>query len=87
MGIIEIALTVWAWKRGWKAWALLPIAITFGIGMIIGAANPYGDLSNVIIFDFLCIAALVIMIIKKKGSKVQKVAGSEETPLKKDETQ
>lgn len=30
--VLEIALTIAAWRRGWKGLALLPIAAAFGAG-------------------------------------------------------
>ncbi len=39
--ILEIVLTIAAWRRGWKALALLPIVAAFGTGLalpfIVGA--------------------------------------------------
>jgi len=36
--ILEIILTVKAWKNGWKALALLPLGLALGVGFVIGAA-------------------------------------------------
>ena len=38
MLIIEIALTIAAWRKGWKAWALLPLGTVIGIAALIGVA-------------------------------------------------
>lgn len=65
--LIEIALTVWAWRRGWKGWALLPVGIALGMGLMIGFAcgaagsNP-GDLSFLILADFAVIGVLILMV-------------------------
>ena len=37
--ILEIGLTIWAWKRGWKGWALLPALGAFTGGFIVGLAS------------------------------------------------
>ena len=34
---LEVMFTVAAWKRGWKGYALLPLAIGLAIGVIVGA--------------------------------------------------
>jgi len=36
--IVEIILTVVAWRRGWKAWALLPLGVCFILALLLGAA-------------------------------------------------
>ena len=38
MLIIEIALSVAAWRKGWKAWALLPLGVVIGIEALIWVA-------------------------------------------------
>ncbi len=38
--LIEIALTVAAWRRGWRACALVPISLAVIAGILIGV--PYG---------------------------------------------
>lgn len=34
--LIEIILTVKAWKNGWKGWALWPLAIVLTLGFMLG---------------------------------------------------
>ena len=45
--IVEILLTVAAWRKGWKGWALLPWAVCFYTlfigGVFIGAAGGHVD--------------------------------------------
>lgn len=36
--VLEIFLTVIAWRKGWKGWALLPTGITMLFGILLGAA-------------------------------------------------
>lgn len=67
MLIIEIILTIIAWNRGWKWWALLPLGIAFGFGFIAGASGmSQSDLEGLLFLDVIAIIALVIMIAVKK---------------------
>ena len=64
--ILEIALAIAAWKRGWKGWALLP----FGIGLAVviltalAGASADGVVGMGFILDLASIATLIVMIIK-----------------------
>ncbi len=70
--IVEIALTIWAWNKGWRWYSLLPVGICLGIGFILGigiglnggSANDIGG--GVVVLDILAIIALIYMISKKK---------------------
>jgi hypothetical protein len=67
--ILEIGLTIAAWKRGWKGWAVLPLVIAFFIGFFWGLVNggPLEELLGFgIIFDVLCIVALIVMIARPR---------------------
>ena len=65
--IAEIILTIVAWQKGWRGWALLPMAIVlslaFVMGLAVGAAG--GSKGDVIvpclILDAMGILALVVM--------------------------
>jgi hypothetical protein len=64
--ILEIMLTIAAWKRGWKALALIPVGLAFLVGLLIaGSVEPGTDVSEImplaLIGDGLAIVALVIM--------------------------
>ena len=64
--LVEIWLTVVTWKRGWKAWALLPIAVAVCIGMLIGAsfdsASQLADAAPMFLLgDLGVIASLAVM--------------------------
>ena len=65
MLFIEIALTVAAWRRGWRARALWPMGIGLGIGTLVGIAVG-GDIAQVppavLLFDVACIAVLIGMV-------------------------
>ncbi|HUU87927.1 MAG TPA: hypothetical protein VMX17_09250 [Candidatus Glassbacteria bacterium] len=66
MLIVEILLTFFAYRNGWKWLGLLPLGIAFGIGLILGASGmDPSDLGNLIWIDVLAIIALVVMLIKK----------------------
>jgi len=68
--IVEIALTIWAWRRGWKAWALLPLGIAlligFLIGFIMGAAVLEEGWLLLLVIDVAAIGALIFMIVKTR---------------------
>ena len=68
--IVEIALTIWAWWRGWKAWALLPLGIAlligFLIGFIMGAAVLEEGWLLLLVIDVAAIGALIFMIVKPR---------------------
>lgn len=64
--ILEIMLTIAAWKRGWKALALIPVGLAFLVGLVIaGSMEPGADPSEILPFalvgDGLAIVALVVM--------------------------
>jgi len=78
--IAEIVLTVFAWKKGWKWWSLLPAGITlfssFLLGIILGVSGyslkevrPFG-----ILLDILLIIVLIIMVIKPPKNQDQVIA-------------
>lgn len=75
MLIVEIILTVLAWRRGWKWLALLPVGIALLIGFAIGFGIGLsgGDASSIsggtVVIDVLAIVALVIMLIYKREEK------------------
>ncbi len=69
MGIIlQVGLTIWAWNRGWKAFALIPLGVTMVIGFLIGVTSPDAQTleSRALVVDILCYLAIIAMIIFKK---------------------
>ena len=66
--ILEIWLTVKAWRKGWKALALLQLGVALGIGFVVGAVigasggsgedlwawGLIGDLTAIVILAFMC---------------------------------
>jgi len=86
---LEIGLTIAAWQRGWKAWALLPLGIGFGIGFLAGLIMGASGASEGSIFavglaaDVICIVALIVMIIKprKKSQYLESEQAEEVTSI------
>lgn len=66
--ILEIWLTVAAWRKGWRGWALLPLGIGGGIAILIGAAvgASGGSIDQatpaLLLFDLACIGTLIGMV-------------------------
>lgn len=82
--IIEIMLTVTAWRRGWKALALLPVAICVGFGFVVGlgCGATGGDIDDAIgpcvAVELCCLVALIIMAVR--GRKVAQVDALNASP-------
>jgi hypothetical protein len=73
MLLIEIVLTIFAWKNGWRWYSLIPVGLggllAFTAGFAIGASG--GSVDNmgwVAIFDVAAIIALIVMVSKKPKS-------------------
>ena len=81
--ILEIILTITAWRKGYKAWALLPMGLAILIAFMIGASDPTlteADLYSLVWLDILAIVALGVMIAAaKKPVEVSDQLDSEET--------
>jgi len=73
MGILEFGLTVWAWKRGWKTWALLPLGIGFSLAIFVALVLHDAGAFNIaaprvlgfIVIDVAVIVSLILMVLKK----------------------
>ncbi|MCL6503740.1 MAG: hypothetical protein K6T86_13740 [Pirellulales bacterium] len=63
--ILEIALTIAAWRRGWKALALLPIVLAFGAGfalpLFVGTEQAMAMADNLWFVDLGVAAVLGLM--------------------------
>jgi len=74
--VIQIILTVVAWKRGWKVKSLLPIGIgvvlAFGIGLPAALAGiPKHDiLMPLLLIDLGMFVSLVVMIFRKPKLRI-----------------
>jgi len=88
--VLEIILTIEAWRRGWKGWALLPLGVGFGVGFLIGLMMGAAGASEDSIFgiclvlDLVCIGVLIGMIAKPR--RVAKLSGAASQPLQNDES-
>jgi hypothetical protein len=82
--LIEIALTCKAWKKGWKGWALAPMALgvacAFMIGMAIGASggDPEAALAVGLFIDLTVIVALAILASKGPRTCAARAGGEQE---------
>ena len=65
--IIEIILTFFAWRKGWRWIALLPVGICITIGFFIGLTG--GNLDGGVVFVPDIIATLVLILMIVKGTK------------------
>ena len=74
MGIIEIILTIFAWRNGWKWRSLIPIGIAFALAFIVGVGigASGGDPTTAgwtAIFDVCAIIALIVMVARKPAAQ------------------
>ena len=65
--ILEMILMVKAWRRGWRAWALVPLATTLFVGFLVGMAIAAsgGTLDTpppvLLLGDVACVGVLGVM--------------------------
>ncbi|MEK7408192.1 MAG: hypothetical protein AAB225_24240 [Acidobacteriota bacterium] len=70
MLIIEIWLTVAAWRKGWRGYALRPVAFAFVAGLFIGmgAGTSGRTLADIlplaVLLDLACIGVLIRLAIR-----------------------
>jgi hypothetical protein len=68
--LIEILLTIRAWRKGWKGYALLPIAIGMSVSFLIGAAvgASGGTIENIlplcVLIELMMIISLIVMAVR-----------------------
>jgi hypothetical protein len=64
--IAQILLTVQAWRKGWRAWALLPVGIDLLIGILIGMAVEDIDqaLAPCLISGLVSLGVLIVLVVK-----------------------
>lgn len=71
--IAEIVLTIFAWRKGWKWFALIPLVgvlcLGFLLGMAVGASG--GSVESVTGFSVVLdiMAVIVLIILNVKGPK------------------
>jgi hypothetical protein len=70
--LIEICLISKAWKKGWRGWALLPVAIgwafCFMVGLAVGATGGSADavLGISLLAEVGIITVLAVMAVKER---------------------
>ena len=69
--ILEVALTISAWKRGWHGWALLPLGIGIIIAIWAGATLASVDFLTLIDIAVVIILAVMTAKARKAQPKVQ----------------
>ncbi len=75
--VLEILLTVSAWRKGWGPMALLPIAIGVPVGVLIAVATQ--SMGSAIVVDLAITGVLVVM--SHKGRKPQLTATPAPAPV------
>jgi len=74
--VVEIILTVTAWRRGWRWQALLPMAATLFVSLVAGLAiAAAGGIHDgfpwpLVLLDFGCVTALGVMVKKAPRRRV-----------------
>lgn len=68
MLIIEIILTIFAWRKGWRWLSLIPVATAFSIGLMFGFSGVELEALGLgaIFIDILAIIALILMVVYPK---------------------
>jgi hypothetical protein len=77
MGIIEIALAIWAWNRGWRGWSLLPIGIGWAIVLIVGFVLYDAGVLKIVVPN---IRGLIIIELAVLGMLIFMIARPREKP-------
>lgn len=62
--IAEIILTIFAWRKGWKWLALLPVGICLLIGFFIGFTGGSLEGGMTIVPDLIATGILIWMVVK-----------------------
>ena len=75
MLLLEIILTVTAWRKGWRARALIPVGALLSLGFIIGfvvglTGAPMPDLRPWALLDVLAIVVLAVMSFRAPAADV-----------------
>jgi hypothetical protein len=80
--ILEIVLTVAAWRKGWRGWALVPMVSVFVLALLIGAmavasGSSEAELQELsiqfIFLDFICVGVLGWMTAKGRNKESHEV--------------
>jgi hypothetical protein len=79
--VLEIMLTMTAWRKGYKVFALIPVGLALLAGFSIGANNPDADVLSVIWVDILAIIVLVGMIAVAKSPVDEEARKTQESSV------
>jgi hypothetical protein len=72
--LIELALTIAAWRKGWGPIALLPLAILLPLGVLLAAAA--NSIAPAVMADVLIYASLITMIVVGRKKPVATLAAA-----------
>jgi len=75
--IVEIILTVKAWKNGWKGLALLPLGAAFGLGLVMGVGGVQPDIGTCLVIELPVLGSLIAMAAKSRKGVQKSVAVSQ----------
>jgi len=84
--IVEGILTIVAWRKGWRGWALLPLGIVLGLAFVIGVAvaaaggTERDAVGFGLVLDLMGMAALIGMTVR--GPKKVHFENKPELPVK-----
>ena len=71
--IVETILTVIAWRKGWRGWALIPIVANLLISFVVGAAievsGGYVEMAYLLFLIFDIATVVVLSVLIKKGRR------------------
>lgn len=86
--LLEIYMTYAAWKKGWRGWALMPLAVAVTLGFMVGLATggevPESMLAMALLIDGGVIVTLGVMI--AKGREALPAETDEELATEDEET-
>lgn len=86
MIIVEVILSITAWRNGWKWWALLPMGICLSFGFLLGltvgaTVAPADNFAVPCLFgDLIAIVSLIIMTFREPSRVGYAPASNEPCP-------
>ncbi len=89
--VIEIALFISAWRKGWRWRALIPVAAVGGlIFLVLGSAGPNAKFEDVapmaVVLDFVLIACLGVLAAKAPAARDEQMTSLTAPPAPTDTT-
>jgi hypothetical protein len=85
MMFIEIWLTVLAWRKGWKGYALLPMGVSFSLafltGIVVGLSGGSVDrLWSVGILLEVCVIVALILMVNRQPNAAKAIQSLKQQP-------